>query len=165
MGRWSTRLTTEQCKSISTFFLRRHGYFTGGVRSGGVSWSRGGETTGSIGFNVSMMRRGEEYIRFRYSRTDFEGNRATLDYKVELTPTACHFGGVRWWFICPLVVNGRSCGRRVGVLYLGGGKYFGCRYCYGLTYESSRDSHKFDRLFGVMGLTARQGSRLLKTSK
>jgi len=47
---------------------------------------------------------------------------------------------VRYWFICPLSVNGVYCGRRVGTLYLAsGGPYFGCRHCYNLTYESRNE--------------------------
>ena len=40
------------------------------------------------------------------------------------------------WFVCPLV----GCGRRVGKLYLPpGGRYYGCRHCYRLTYESAQE--------------------------
>jgi hypothetical protein len=85
-----------------------------------------------------------------------------LDYKARLVWTPCNFGGRRWWFVCPLVVNGRACNRRVGVLYLGGGKYFGCRPCHDLTYESSRESHKFDRMFLRMGIDPKEGKRLFK---
>ncbi len=54
-----------------------------------------------------------------------------------------HCCGVRWWFVCPLVVNDRACQRRVGKLYLpGGGRYDGCRHCYDLTYTSSQESDK-----------------------
>ncbi|MHC4354801.1 MAG: hypothetical protein ACYS0H_19035, partial [Planctomycetota bacterium] len=36
--------------------------------------------------------------------------------------------------------NGVYCGRRVGTLYLvSGGKYFGCRHCYNLSYESRNE--------------------------
>jgi hypothetical protein len=52
---------------------------------------------------------------------------------VDLTWTACNFGGERPWFVCP----GAGCGRRVVVLY-GPGKYFPCRHCYDLRYESQR---------------------------
>lgn len=141
MGRWSysDRWTVEECKSITTKFLNDHGYFDGGIRWGGMSWSRGGETTGSIGFVVSTVE-GDEYIRFQYTQTDrHTGEKTDLDYKARLTWTPCYFGGRRWWFICPLVVNGRACNRRVGVLYLGGGKYFGCRHCYNLTYRSQKE--------------------------
>ena len=56
---------------------------------------------------------------------------------IEWTP--CNFGGERPWFVCPEV----SCGRRVAVLY-GPGKYFLCRHCYDLRYESQRKG-KADR--------------------
>lgn len=142
MGRWSysDRRTVEECKSITTKFLNEHDYFDSGIRWGGMSWSRGGKgTTGSIGFVVSTVE-GDEYIRFQYTQTDRRtGEKTDLDYKARLTWPPCYFGGRRWWFICPLVVNGRVCNRRVGVLYLGGGKYFGCRHCYNLTYRSQKE--------------------------
>ena len=43
--------------------------------------------------------------------------------------TACHFGGRRWWFLCP------TCERRCGVLYIDWGR-IACRICCNLTYES-----------------------------
>jgi hypothetical protein len=55
--------------------------------------------------------------------------------RLPITWTACHFGGRRPWFICSARVNGRYCGRRVAVLYLGG-EVFACRKCCGLAYES-----------------------------
>src|SRR5262249_22549065 len=33
-------------------------------------------------------------------------------YAVGLTATRPRFGGLRWWFVCPLVVGGVPCGRR-----------------------------------------------------
>ena len=162
MGRWSysSRWTVEECKSITAKFLNEHKYFNGGVRWGGMSWNCGGKKTGSIGFVVSTVE-GDEYIRFQYTQTDRSTDEKTeLDYKVRLDWTPCYFGGHRWWLICPLVVNGTSCNRRVGALHLGNGKYFGCRYCYNLTYESSKESHKFDRLFREMGITPKQAKEL-----
>ncbi|MFZ5801651.1 MAG: hypothetical protein ACOY3K_00870 [Candidatus Omnitrophota bacterium] len=164
MGRWSysSRWTTDECKSVPVKFLKDHHYFDGGIRWGGMSWSRGGEKTGSIGFVVSTLE-GDEYIRFQYTQTDRHTEEKTeLDYKARLVWTSCYFGGRRWWFICPLVVNGRFCNRRVGVLYLGNGKYFGCRHCYNLTYESSKESHKFDSMFWKMGVDPKTGRNLFK---
>src|SRR5262249_13469992 len=71
-----------------------------------------------------------------------------FDYRVGLTTTRPRFGGLRWWFICPLVVNGYPCGRRVGKLYLPpGGRYSGCRHCCDLTYASCQQHDKrVDRL-------------------
>ena len=66
----------------------------------------------------------------------------TIDYRVRLATTKPRFGGVRWWFLCPLLVYGMPCGRRVGKLYMPpGGRYFGCRHCHKLNYASSQDSH------------------------
>jgi hypothetical protein len=53
---------------------------------------------------------------------------------VPLKWTECHFGGERSWFVCP----GDRCARRVAILY-GPGKYFLCRQCYDLRYESQRE--------------------------
>jgi hypothetical protein len=47
---------------------------------------------------------------------------------IPLVRTHPHFGGSRIWFVCP------SCQRRCGVLW--GRKYYRCRSCYRLTYES-----------------------------
>ena len=63
-----------------------------------------------------------------------------LNYAVRLQTTALHWGGLRWWFTCPLGVNGKACGRRVQKLYLPhAGQYFGCRHCYHLSYDSRNE--------------------------
>lgn len=53
-----------------------------------------------------------------------------IDQRVQLTITNCNYGGVRYWFICPL-----ECKKRIGVLYLHNNE-FGCRQCHNLTYRS-----------------------------
>jgi len=161
MGRWSysNRWTVEECKTITTKVLNGHNLFNGGVRSGGMDWNGNGKKTGSISFVVSTVK-GDEYFRTYYTHTSNKEEKTEIDYKVRLTWTPCYFGGRRWWFICPLVVNGRTCYRRVGSLHLGNGKYFGCRHCYNLTYTSSQESHKYDSLFRKMGITAKQAKML-----
>ena len=73
------------------------------------------------------------------------GGKEEVRYPVRLVDTPCNFGGRRWWFTCPI------CKRRVAKLYLPpGAKYFGCRHCYNLTYQSCRDSHNWDALFSAM---------------
>lgn len=67
-------------------------------------------------------------------------------FRLQTTPT--QFCGERWWFTCPLYVNGVACNRRVGKLFLPpGAKYFGCRHCHGLTYQSCQEAHQTERLF------------------
>ncbi|MHC4269044.1 MAG: hypothetical protein ACYSTS_11320 [Planctomycetota bacterium] len=135
MGRkpYSNRKTVEECQSISTVFLNQRRLFNGGFNNTTLTWSIGGNQTGSMGMFVSMFK-GEEHCRFNYTITDrFSGNKTDLDYKVRLVSTPCYYGGQRWWFICPLTRNGEVCNRRVGIIYLAGGEYFGCRHCYDLT--------------------------------
>ncbi len=148
MGRYhyDKKTTVEECKSISTTFLKQQGYF-GGVRWGSMRWTRGGEEAGSISFMVSVQDWTGE-IRFQYTQTQsYSGEKESLDYPVRLTAIPCRYGGKRWWFICPLIKNGYTCNQRVLKLYLGGGKYFGCRHCYNLTYESCQEHDaRVDRL-------------------
>jgi len=69
------------------------------------------------------------------------GESRDVSYPVPVEYTTCNFGGVRPWFRCPGVVDGRECGRRVGKLYLPPGQdLYLCRHCYDLGYRSSRTS-------------------------
>ena len=145
MGRyyWNKKDVAEDCRSISVAFLRKHDYFCG-YKSGGMTWTRNNQEVASIGITVSTMDDDGEYIQFRYTTTDGStGEKAEYDYKVPLTTTPCHFGGVRYWFICPLISHGKRCGRRAGTLYkVPGASHYGCRHCYHLTYESRNDSRR-----------------------
>lgn len=84
---------------------------------------------------------------FQYTQTQgCRGDKERLDYPVKLVATPCRYGGKRWWFICPLSKDDIACRRRTLKLYLGG-KYFGCRHCYELTYQSSqKHDARVDRL-------------------
>ena len=62
----------------------------------------------------------------------------SIQQRVPITWTDCHFGGRRPWFCCAVRANGRFCGRRVAVLY-GDGKSFACRNCHELAYESQQE--------------------------
>ncbi len=144
MGRyyWDKKDTVEDCRSVSISFLKKHGYFhCYGYRSGRIFWTNSfGEETGSIGIAVDVTD--GPYVKFNYTVTDrSSGEKTDYDYKVKLTTTPCNFGGVRYWFICPLSKNGLYCGRRVAKLYKApGANYFGCRYCYDLSYESRNET-------------------------
>ncbi len=137
MGRyyWSKRQEADGLKQVSVSFLQKHGYLENGFRSGNVTWSRNGEETGNISIQ-SFIDDDEQYVRFIYTQTDRDtGVRKDFDYKIPLITTSCYFGGKRYWLACPWFVNGVYCGRRVGVVYLGG-KHFACRHCHSLTYNS-----------------------------
>jgi len=125
--------TVEQCLDLGTNRLATvlHILAPGLWRSGSLQW---GEAN-SIGYELDTTDMARPWLRLRYTlaKTD------PLDYLVTLTTTRPAWGGLRWWFICPLTVAGAACGRRVGKLYLPpGGRYFGCRHCYRLTYRSAQ---------------------------
>ncbi|MHC4230960.1 MAG: hypothetical protein ACYSW0_26295 [Planctomycetota bacterium] len=167
MGRYyfDKKDTVEDCRSVSISFLRKHDYFSEPCcMSGTISWKNCyGEQTSSIGIIVSTLD-GENYIRFYYTTTDrHSGEKTEYDYKVRLTTTACNFGGVRYWFICPLSKNDVYCGRRVGTLYKApGAAYFGCRRCYDLSYESRNES-RLGR-FGGLGFPLKVECQIEKRS-
>ena len=57
---------------------------------------------------------------------------------VRIVRLPCRFGGARPYFVCPGVVNGIACGRRVAKLH-GPGRYFLCRHCYRLAHASQSE--------------------------
>lgn len=76
----------------------------------------------------------------------------TIELPVRLQTTPTQFGGRRWWFTCPLAIQGQACNRRVGKLYLPSGKkYFGCRECHNLTYQSAQQAHQVERYLTDLG--------------
>ena len=128
MGRYygDKKSTVEDCRSVSISFLRKHDFFCG-HRSDRIVWKNSyDEVTANIGISVSTADN-DNYARFYYTITDRNsGEKTDYNYKVGLTTTPCNLGGIRYWFICPLNLNGVFCGQRLGVLYLPpGGKYFG----------------------------------------
>jgi hypothetical protein len=82
----------------------------------------------------------DSWLRLRYSMAEYcSGEELKIDDKVYLAPTRPHFGGLRWWFVCPQL------NRRVRKLYLPvGGRHFWSRHAYELAYVSQRET-KYDR--------------------
>ena len=161
MGRyyWDKKDTVEDCRSVSISFLKRHDYFCGS-RSGRIVWKNSDdEEVGSIGVVVSVMD-GDNYARLYYTITDLsKGDETEYDYKIKLTTTPCHFGGIRYWFICPLSVGSVPCGRRVAKLYRApNADYYGCRHCYDLTYQSRNDNRR--GTWGLIGYYLNRAEKL-----
>jgi hypothetical protein len=103
--------TVEECCRLDANELARAGALKAGV------WHRGSCAWGacSIGFEANTLELASAWLRLSYTFTN-TGDR--IDYRIDLQTTQPHFGGLRWWFTCPLVVEGRPCGRRVAKLYL-----------------------------------------------
>ncbi len=141
MGRYyfDAKTTVEQATQLSIFKLKEFDLLTG-CCSTTLTWTRSlSGRKSSVGICVDTE---ELYAKVNYTITDRNtGEKTDYDYKISLTTTPCNYGGVRYWFICPLSRNGVYCGRRTGTLYLAsGGNYFGCRHCYNLSYEIRNES-------------------------
>jgi hypothetical protein len=132
--RFSKKTTTEECHSLDIRELHREGLLKPGTcfRS---SWSRAGKEAASI---RGFVHRDQVVLSYRH-RNGLGGEWEDVKEPVSLEWTVCNFGGERPWFLCP----GAGCGRRVAIVY-GRGKYFLCRHCYDLRYESQRED-KNDR--------------------
>jgi hypothetical protein len=63
----------------------------------------------------------------------------SITQRVPITWTPCSLGGRRPWFCCDGYYRGQYCGRRVALLYSGGGS-FACRHCQRLVYASQNET-------------------------
>ena len=126
------RDTVETCRAIDVNRLNREGCLRPGW-AGGWQWSRDGEKVASINLQADEGRLHLSY-RVRVAGGDWEDVNET----VRIVCVPCRFGGTRPYFICPGVVNGISCGRRVVKLH-GSGRYFLCRHCYRLAHASQSE--------------------------
>jgi hypothetical protein len=149
--RFDKKITVEECRSLDVRRLHQKELLKPGQLLS-WSWSRGGREVASIGCAVLGISHPERLVlRFRHRSspgTEWED----VQEPVELDWTPCNFGGVRPWFICP----GVGCGRRVAILY-GPGRYFLCRHCYDLSYQSQRDNKMYRALHRAQGIRQRLG--------
>jgi hypothetical protein len=133
--------------------VRKKALVTGARTFGSWGWTYDGDDRphATIGYEADLRDQGNAWLRLHY-----RANGEPVDYRVRLVTTTPHYGGRRWWFICPLVRRDGGPPRRVAKLYLPcAGKYFGSREGYGLTYTSCQESRKscglFRRLAAEMG--------------
>lgn len=143
--RWDVKTTVEDCRVLDVNRWAREGVLRPGQhRRGSWAWYRFEEKTSSIGYEVDTTDMAAPWFRLFYTFTE---SGEEVDETARLDVTRLHFGGARFWFTCP------RCGQRVGKLYLPpGARRFRCRRCYGLTYTSCRESHKYDRLYATIAL-------------
>jgi hypothetical protein len=166
-GRWrwhDKKATVEECLILSAGRLARDGIIAQSPGSGWLSWTNTatGEQTASLGYSREADN-DLVVLRLRYTVSGRNGDASVVDEPIWLRSTPSVVGGWRWWIACPLIVNDRVCGRRVGKLYLPpGARYFGCRHCHDLTYTSCQESHRYDRLFGRVAAETGVDERLVR---
>lgn len=133
-------LKVDHCRTLNINRLVMTGVIKKGVgQSGTWVWtdSETGEKKSSIGYESNAWDLGDAYLRVQYTLT--ESGKA-MDYNIPLIATKAHFGGVRFWFKCPLT------GRKVTKLFLPyGATVFACRQAYRLKYASQSQGY-FDRV-------------------
>jgi len=139
------KTTVEQCVTLDVNRLAKEGVLRDGVW-GSVSW-RDSEGV-SVAFLTVFGPAGGGVFRISYTLRDLdEGATEDIVIPIRLQTTRPHLGGVRWWFTCPLIVDGVACERRVAKLYLPpNDRHFGCRICHDLTYRSCQQAHQLERL-------------------
>jgi hypothetical protein len=153
--RFNKKSTVEECRSLDVRRLHREGLLEPG-RLLSWSWSRAGREVASIRALVVGHDHPERILLlFRY-RNGPSAEWEDVQQPVALEWTPCNFGGERPWFVCPGVVNGVACGRRVAVLHAAG-KYFLCRHCYDLSYQSQRDNKMYRALHRAQKIRERLG--------
>lgn len=118
--RWNKKDTTDSYLSFDIAKFAKSVDLTT-VRVGSWQWTYSSGRQSSISYLVSPG----QGVRLSYT-----SNGQDYSYLVKVTTTTPHYGGVRWWWLCP------NCGRRVRILY--GGRRFLCRHCQNLTYETAQ---------------------------
>ncbi len=134
------RDTVEGARGFSIFWMTREGIIptNRSITSGGIKWSRYGVQVADIRYVVTILEdTGSMRLVYKVkgSHEPVEAYR-DMDYSFPLVSIKCHFGGVRWFFLC------WRCGRRVAFLY-SSGDYFLCRHCADLSYESCNEGKRF----------------------
>ena len=159
--RGARKATVESSLVLSINSLVRKKAIVPGARtSGSLDWTDSGNDKphASVGYEANLVDLGSAWLRLHY-----QANNEPVDYRIKLVTTTPRYGGLRWWFICPL--DGPQ--RRVAKLYLPpGAKHFGGREGHGLTYTSCQESGKerglFRHLAAATGMDEESISQLLK---
>ena len=145
-GRTSSRDLIENTYTLDLPSMCRRGLIKEGkIGRGRLVWSRGPDLCASVGYAYSLLDPTEAGLKLRFSRRRNDGSSHEISQLIRLTFTEPHYGGRRWWMICPFS------GRRVAKLYLPhNGDGFASREVWHLAYRSQRLDKRgevFDRLF------------------
>jgi hypothetical protein len=111
--------------------LQKAGCLQPGWRSA-WQWTCDGQQVASI-----SQRAEADHVDLSY-RIGIGGEWEEITETVRIVHVACRLGGDRPYFICPGVVNGIICGKRVSKLYQAT-RYFLCRGCNRLAYASQSE--------------------------
>lgn len=143
--RWSSKSTTDDHLRLRIGYLYCNGWLREGASSV-LQWKSKGEAIASIGIYACA---GQITLKYRHQRAGEDWQ--SLEYPVWVDFTVCNYGGTRPWFCCP----GRGCSRRVAILYCS--RFFVCRRCLQLVYESQRESPAYRQLSKAQAIRQKLG--------
>jgi len=136
----------DNCKTVSISNLKRWDYLKPDQsKSGVISWSQGGQKTGSVSIQVNTHSP-QPYIEF-----DYQVNGTPIKYRVNLVSKPSNIGeGSFYLFVCP--ITGKHCRK----LYLVDRYFYSRRAWVGCMYEKQTHSHKsrqFSKSFDLLSIS------------
>ena len=133
-GRSGGRPTAESALRLDIDAMMRWGGIRPGARLAGEMGFKFYGDRLDIKFESRVGDPWDSWLRLRYVIHDhWSGEPHEIDEKVFLAMSQPHFGGRRWWFVCPRL------NRRARKLCLPlGGRHFWSRHAYRLGYASQR---------------------------
>lgn len=132
----------ENCLKLDLAWLMRMAPIRDGcAASGELKWSLDGQPIASATFKLEFHGIENTHLFLCHCQIGPDGRREKAKQIISLTPMTQHFGGWRWWMVCPVT------GDRVRTLLLPiGGDRFACRKAWDLAYRVERLG-RFDRPF------------------
>ncbi|PCJ95123.1 MAG: hypothetical protein COA45_12405 [Zetaproteobacteria bacterium] len=103
-------------------------------RSGSWTWTNTntGERVSSFSYTSNTLDPHDMYLNVSYTTVSTDKRH---DYNIRIERTSLHYGGHRYWFICPYT------GRRVAKLYgANGADKYGSRHAFNLSYASQSEA-------------------------
>lgn len=145
--RGTRRTTVEEALTIDlNRLLREWPKPPGIVIEGELNWNWRGGGSAAIGYRADLRDEENSWLRLKYS---VNGEPET--YRIYLTTTRPNYGGVRWWFICPIT------GDRAYKLHSVGGRRFASQRALNLGYVSQQESKLFGSLTRAQKIRKRLG--------
>ena len=122
----------EAYRSIDVNRLHRSGCLHPGW-AGCWEWTSDGEKLGGIN-----LRAEDDQLHLSYRVRIAGGEWEDVAQTVRVLRVLCRYGGARPSLLCPGVVRGVACSRRVVKLHAAG-RYFLCQHCYRLAHASQSE--------------------------
>lgn len=159
---WDKKNTTDDYSQVwSIFHLKRDKVLKNGeyTFSGTSNWSRNGEPSGSISFELTKDNYNGK-VRVHFTQTSSRtGEKKAHDYIIQLESTPCHLWGRRWWFVCPCWWG------RCAKLYMQNNGIFASRKILWLSYETRNTSRRWRYLDYVFWASDSDMSKLYQSIK